>query len=330
MCVGVGVSIFFFVMLFAGIQKEEAKFSDIWKQLTIWPALLATCVYLIGHWLRGIRCSLILYPYKKLSFKHAMQLVWIGYAANNILPFRLGEFFRAYVLTKREQVDYGVSLSTLFIERILDGLAVFILLFCAALFADYNPYIEKLSWIAGMVFVGAFSVVVLARFAQNGFIKLVSLLCSLFPRSLGNKVEHFGHKLIEGTQCLQWDRRLPGILLLSLLIWVVEGGMFLLMLKAFNFPMSWVAAYLAMTITNLGALLPSAPSGMGVFHYFCTKGLMLSGVISVTAAGLSYALTIHVLQVVPITVLGLGALYTYGLNLRTLLSAKQDTDNQLT
>ena len=120
------------------------------------------------------------------------------------------------------------------------------------------------------------------------------------------------------------DRRLPGIIGMSLVIWLVEGGMFLLMLGAFGWPLSLFAAYLAMSITNLGVLVPSSPGHIGTFHAFCAKVLLLTGVVTTSSLAFGYAAVLHLLQLIPVTILGLIALYSYGFNLRTLWGIPKD------
>lgn len=318
---GVVISGVFLYVLLVGMGDGEKQLTQVWSEMKLWPAVAATLLYLLGHLLRGLRCAWILRPYQRISTWDATQLVWIGYAANNVLPARLGEFVRASVLTIREKVPYGISLSTLLVERILDGMAIVGILWVAALYMPANTFVDSLMWVAGLIFLGAFAVVMLARFWKSMFLRLITFFCQPLPEGIRDKVEGLGHKILEGTECLQWDRRLPGILLMSLLIWVVEGSMFLLMLSAFGLPMTLVAAYLTMTITNLGVLVPSTPSNMGTFHFFCTKGLLVAGAISTVSTGLSYAIAVHLLQVLPVTVLGLWSLYAYGFNLRMMWSA---------
>lgn len=315
---GFGISSVCLYLVLRGVYWDELL--KAWYKMEWWWALAAVSTYLFGQWLRGIRCSWILRPYRKISTWDATQVVWIGYAANNILPARLGEFVRSYVLTRREKLDYGISLSTLFIERILDGLAIVGILWVAISFSPRYAWIDSIGWVAGGIFSVALLVVLLARIWANTFRNLLSWAASWLPAKISGKIENFGHRLLEGTACLQWDRRLPGILGLSLLIWLIEGAMFAIMLLAFGWKFSLLAACLAMAITNLGVLIPSSPGHIGTFHAFCTKVLLLTGIVTSESMGFGYAAAIHVLQLVPVTVLGLWSLYAYGFNLRLLWS----------
>lgn len=316
------VSVLFFVWALRGVKWNKVMQS--WAQIQWGWACLAAAAYLVGMWLRGLRCAWILRPYRTISSWHGTQLVLIGYAANNILPARLGELVRSYALTRREKVDYGISLSTLLMERILDGLAIVGILWFAGSFISKRAWIDEIGWVAGSIFVGAMIVVLLARLGAGFYKRLLAWGTGLLPGGLGSKVESFGLRLFDGTHCLQWDRRLPGILGMSVLIWLVEGSMFAIMLKAFGWPMSWLAAYLAMSITNLGVLVPSSPGHLGTFHAFCSKVLVVVGVVATKSDALGYAAAVHLFQLVPVTLLGLWAMNRYGLSLSSIWKLKDE------
>ena len=328
---GLGISAFCFYLVsrkirWGALQQELTKIDLNW-------CFLAVAIYLLGHILRGVRCSWILRPYRKLTVLQATQVVWIGYAANNVLPARLGEFVRSYILAKRENLPQGITLSTLFIERILDGVAIAGILFVAALMGPSSDIITGVGWLAGLIFIGATVVLIAARVWKSTFHKLISWGAGFFPQSISGKLEGFTHKLLDGTECLQYDRRTLGVLGLSLLIWLVEAAMFLCLFPAFGFTFSLIAACLTMSMTNLGVLIPSGPSGMGAFHLACQQTLqltVLAGVATAVAAtkGFAYAIVGHALQVIPITLLGIWALYSYGLNLRGVWKMKQAEEKE--
>ena len=110
---------------------------------------------------------------------------------------------------------------------------------------------------------------------------------------------------------------------LSLGIWLLEAGMFLALLPALGLPgpappgPCWPWA-----VTNLGLLVPSTPGFIGPFHFFCMQTMMALGVAP--AASFAYAVLVHATFYVPITLWGLLALFTYGVEfarLRTITRA---------
>ena len=90
-------------------------------------------------------------------------------------------------------------------------------------------------------------------------------------------------------------------------------GMFLMVLPAFGLPARPDWAVLTMAVTNLGILVPSTPGYVGPFHYFCIMTLGLLGVGELTAT--SYAITVHAVFYVPITLWGIGLMLRYGIEI---------------
>jgi uncharacterized membrane protein YbhN (UPF0104 family) len=78
---------------------------------------------------------------------------------------------------------------------------------------------------------------------------------------------------------------------------------------AFELDLPWVAAPSLLLFVSLGHLIPSAPSGVGTYHFFCLAGLKLFGVGAATAA--SVALVGHALAVVPLTVVAIPFVYPF-------------------
>ncbi|MEM1008044.1 MAG: lysylphosphatidylglycerol synthase transmembrane domain-containing protein, partial [Myxococcota bacterium] len=175
-------------------------------------------------------------------------------------------------------------------------------------------------WVAGSIFFGASGVLLLMRFTRAWFAYILELCCGFLPEALGAKIHGFGVHMMEGIHCLRWDRFGLGVLCSSVLIWLVEGAMFLALLPAFGLSASLVMAYIAMSMTNLGSLVPAGPGNLGTFHVFCAKALVLFGVPYGSAVG--YAVVLHALQYIPLTLLGLVALNLYGFRLRTFFSLK--------
>jgi hypothetical protein len=91
------------------------------------------------------------------------------------------------------------------------------------------------------------------------------------------------------------------------------------MLGAFDLPLNPGWALLAMAITNIGILVPSAPGHIGPFHYFAMQALISVGVTDTTAA--AYALMVHLAIFVPLTLWGAGILWRQGLVLSQAIAS---------
>ena len=84
-----------------------------------------------------------------LSTVTATQIVVLGYAVNNVLPARLGELARAAMLRDRAGVSFAYSLTITLVERLLDAIAIFVLLGISVLYLNMDGLLlAPVVWIA--------------------------------------------------------------------------------------------------------------------------------------------------------------------------------------
>ena len=83
--------------------------------------MAATLVYLSSFPVRALRWRLILREQKLLSLKEVMASVFVGYMANNVLPARAGEIYRAHYLGRRVRMSRSGVAASIVVERTFDG-----------------------------------------------------------------------------------------------------------------------------------------------------------------------------------------------------------------
>ncbi|MGN6675794.1 MAG: lysylphosphatidylglycerol synthase transmembrane domain-containing protein, partial [Thermomicrobiales bacterium] len=114
--------------------------------------LPAIVIYFAGVWVRALRWRHLLAPVRPLTARALFPVVVIGYMANDILPWRLGEFVRAYALREREHVPASASLATIAVERIFDGLAMLCFLLVASVFIPLDARLRRIALVAALIF----------------------------------------------------------------------------------------------------------------------------------------------------------------------------------
>lgn len=271
-----------------------------------WTPLLVL-VYLSGFLLRGLRWQIMLRPMKPVAWTSSTAIVIIGYAANNVLPARLGELVRVYSLHRRERIPAASALASVAVERIFDGLALLAIFVVTAVLGVFAPeherIVERVGIAVAVVFLGGLAVVLLGRLRSAWVEALLLLPTGLFPPRLAERVRGLAHAAFAAVSFLRVDASLPMFVFLSLAIWLVEGGMFWLGLYAFGLPAGPLTAYFTLALVNFGLIVPSAPAYVGVFEG-CTI-LAFAAFGQSQEIALSYSILIHFLQFAPITLLGL-------------------------
>jgi uncharacterized membrane protein YbhN (UPF0104 family) len=279
-------------------------------QARIWPWVpAAVATYLLGQVVRGWRCQLLVRPDASISLATATHVVVVGYAVNNVLPARLGELARAGMLAERAGLPAIHALGVTFLERLLDGLAILCLLVVAIFTLGDATWLETAAAPAATAFALATAAVAATVVAPGPVVSAARRLGGL----AGPRAQLLAIRLAVQTTASVRAMRRPelaiGAAASSIAIWAIEAAMFWLILGAFDLPLRYDWALLAMAVTNLSVLLPSSPGHIGTFHYFCQQALISVGVAA--PLGLAYATAVHLVFFVPLTLWGGGLILAY-------------------
>lgn len=294
---GLAVSAALLVYLFshADLRAIGARLAD-----THWGFLAASVALSLGSlWARSRRWGYLFPPGANPS--GLFNAVMIGYMANNLLPLRAGEVVRAYVVTRRGQ-RFWTTVTTMVVERVLDGLAIGLLL--ASLFL-LIPVPRELEW-AALVFLS----LDLALIAFLGVFALAPTRCNRLARiltggrpSLAARLERLLDTLDRGLAGVRAPRHVLPMLGWSCAIWIAQVASIWAGFHAARLDLPLVAAWTTLAFLGLGVSLPSSPGFVGVVQAAVVTALRLFSVPYDDA--LSFSLLLHVSQFVPVTVWGL-------------------------
>ena len=104
------------------------------------------------------------------------------------------------------------------------------------------------------------------------------------------------------------------VVILSIAIWFCSALVYYFCLLAINleetYDLAWYVGLIVLVFTTMSIVVPSSPDYVGTYHYLCQIPLVMFG-ISATDA-LSYALLAHVINILPVTLVGLVMAYYEG------------------
>jgi glycosyltransferase 2 family protein len=304
--------------VFVSLAMRHLEFASVLRSLRSakllpWVPLAATA-YLAGHLVRGQRLRVLVRRESTLSLATASNIVVVGYASNNVLPARLGEFVRAGMLAERTGIPLTQSLTITFIERLLDGITILVLLLVGAAALPVRPqWMWDVARLGSLVFGVALAVLLVAVVLPRFLVSLASRVSSALRPRGRDRVVALAMSVTAAGACLRRPRDVVAIGAYSLLVWLLESAMFALILPAFGLKLQLAPALTTMSVTNLGILVPSSPGFVGSFHFFCSQALVAQGVPAATALG--FALLVHLTFYVPVTLWGAGAMLWYGVEI---------------
>lgn len=266
-----------------------------------------------------------------LATGQAFHILNVSYFVNGVLPLRLGEVARAYLASRAlPPVPLLRSASTIIVERLLDLLAVLVLL-GLALAAAPLPDEYRLTALVGLgtVLVGFVVLIFLANqrdFARRTIAKIAGWLPFLARFNLESWLEHF----LDGLLLLT-DLRLLGKAIgwtgISWGLSVVAG--YILMFAFFD-SASWVSTCLYIAAASFVIAIPAVPGNIGTYEWAVMLALAATGYGSVTdPVVISFAVVLHAVNLGVYTLLGGVGLVYEGITLGQLADGVQAMNRQL-
>lgn len=299
---GLVIGLVFLYLAFSGQDFKEI--GDTLGQANYWWLLPGLASYFVGVFIRAIRWHYLLGPIQKVSTRRLFPVVVIGYMANNVLPVRMGEVVRAYVLDRREGVRKTAALATIVVERIMDGLTMILFLAVASLFVTVSSDIQGIEKLAAVVFLAGIILFFVVAHSRTWMRRLENLGLRFVPGKIRPKVAGLAESFIDGLQVLRQWKDLLIVFGLSVLAWLFEAGLFWSVALAFStLHLPATAIIMALAVANLATLVPSTPGYVGPFD--AAAKLVLQQIFGVGSVALSYIILLHAALYLPVTLFGL-------------------------
>ena len=322
--VGVLISVALLIVALGGLNLSEV-WLDLQQANLIW-LVPGVSVYFVSVAVRSWRWGYLLQPARPLSIRQLYSVVVIGYMGNNIYPARIGELLRAYVLRCRHDVPMAFSLSTVFLERIIDGLvmAAFVLIGLPRV-PNLAPQVLNVVAMLSVLLVAAISVFFGLALAPHTAEKLAgAVINTLAPRRFRPRLMAFASRFVQGAQALRRPADLLAIVLSTILIWLIETLKYWFVMHAFGLEarLGYIDLMLVNGAANLFTVIPAAPGFVGTFDLAGIGTLTALGVERVAAA--AYTLVLHAVLWLPVTALGAFFMLREGLRWADLRQAEAE------
>lgn len=309
------------LLWYAFRDVDPAEVWDNVRQANLPLLLLGTVVVTLPFPLRALRWRPLLRPILPGSrFRPRFAATCIGFMANNLLPARVGEFARAYALSRLEPVRVSASFGSLVVERMFDGIVVVMLLLAALAWPTFPDFSERdfggiALWV-GAIVLGVFAfMLALVMWPERSVRWFERTVARLLPAAVRRPIVDALEAFLEGLAALRDGRLVLEIFLWSVLTWLVAGVGMWLGLLAFGIQLPLLAGIFLQSVIALAVAIPSAPGFFGVFEAAARIGLVEVWGVESTAA-VAFAIGFHIAGFVPITVMGLYYLWRLGISWR--------------
>ncbi|MHB8891415.1 MAG: lysylphosphatidylglycerol synthase transmembrane domain-containing protein [Candidatus Limnocylindrales bacterium] len=250
------------------------------SQANLLLLVAAFVIFYLGFPLRGLRWALILRGTGlRIKVKDSTEILFLSWLVNCLVPAKLGDVYRAYLLKVNSPVSLSRTFGTVFIERILDLFAIAILGLAAGFWSFRTGFPPQVQFVAAL---GVVVVVVLGV----GLLTLRNFGRRIIGRlPLPHRVLELYDKFEDGVFGAVGVRALPRLIVLTGLIWSTEGLRLWLVVQALGFPEANLGISGAFFVALIGSLLtavPLSPAGLG---------LVEAGMVGVLVAAYNLPLT---------------------------------------
>ncbi len=292
--IGLGLSVLSVWLLLLAVD-EQASLRILRHADPLLVGLAVACLFLslsakIARW------GALLPSRPAVSFPQRFGIVHISMFLNNVLPFRIGDAARCAITVRRHGVRIGHVVSSMVAERVVDASTLTVCFLAVTPFLSGTPLqwrpqslvVPGVALVAGLMLAGG--LLLLSR-------RLAPRVWARWSPALMSSVDTWRRiASVEGWTIWVW----------SAVAWIGAFGINYVLFHALGIHVSPLVAIVVGCSTNLAMLVPSSPAQVGVYHAAATLTLVAFGVDR--SAAVSFSVLSHLVNVVPVSILGAGFL----------------------
>lgn len=266
---------------------------------------------ILSYVCQGWRWELLLRPVGRLTALRATQAIYAGLFTNEVLPMRVGEAVRAYLVSRWISVELSAVIPSMIVERLFDAVWLAVYFGLAAIFVPLPPNLLEAGDILGLAVLLGTAVFLFIIFRKH------ELHTRKPPRwRLFRAIASFFAALASGLKQIGTSQWLYLSLAISLLLVLGQILAFWLIMWAYGLRTSFWVGTVVLLVVRVGTLIPNAPANLGTYQFFTVVGLALFGVEKTQATGFSFV--VFFLLTVPLWGIGLFAISRSGMTLAAI------------
>lgn len=291
----------------ADLAAAFAHLRQGWEWLAA-AILVSFAIMVVRAW----RWQFELSPLAHVPLGRLWVVTSVAYMAINVLPVRLGEVVRPWLLSRREPVSFSNVVGNLVLEKTVDSVVLVLFILAGlSVVPGLPPWVRQ-----GAVFpvIGAgvlLAVVVLLLWRGEHVVERV--LARRLPPAAADRLRGITRAVIDGMKALPAPGLILKVFAVSVLLWFLPVLSSYLVIRAFEMPVPPEAALVVFIFIGFGTALPNAPGMVGTYQAACQLALALFGVDK--AEGLAYGLVLNGIQLGTLVLQGLIAMPLAGVTL---------------
>lgn len=257
--------------------------------------------------IRAQRWRLLCRP-ATLTFTRAFGILSVGAALTSLLPLRLGDIVRVYLVGEMERRSKVWALATIIVERIFDIVALVLITLLLLPFISLPDWTVASARVMGVLALAGIAGMCVVWFGRSRLEARIGPLADQFARGPFERLRSLARHLIDGLAVFSQPSQLLGVATWTAVLWLTTGGVLWATLMAFDVTNSPSVAMLLVIVSAAAVAVPLSPSAVGIYHAAIVEALVVVTTIGNSTAT-SVAITAHVLLFAPPVICGFASFW---------------------
>jgi uncharacterized protein (TIRG00374 family) len=284
----------------------DADLGLLWQTLIAgrhWVLLPFLAVLAVFYLANAVRWGLLLRPFGRFGVRELLPSMMIGFAANNVLPLRVGELIRVYLFARDSGQPRSGVLMTLVLERLLDLIAI-LCIFAAglALLPEAPPAMRKGMWLAAAAVAGITVALGAFSWRPERLERIWARVAARAPQAVRARGSAYLAQFAKALAPALRPGTLAAMLAQSAARWLLAALLAWLCVFAYGDPISPALSMLVIGVVALAVSLPSVPGFVGPIQAAFVFALAPFGIPQETALAASILFLLG--HWVPVTLTG--------------------------
>ena len=294
---GVSLSTAGLFLVLRGVDWQAL--GPILRQVSWGWLLAAVGVEMLTMWIGAMRWRWLFWPHYRPRTGRLFAILGVAQLANTVLPGRLGLLVRALLVGNDGAVSRATALTTLAVEKMLEGITLLPVGILLWLVLDLPDWLRISALVSAGLLLGLALVVGVGLRWRETFLGWLS------ARTTG-RLFRVSQALLDGLDALRSAQVGWRLWALSVVYWAAVLAVIGLVLRSVGLQVPPVALLALLFVLQIGVRVPSLPGNVGVFEYLGVVTLSAFGVDRTSALGAM--LVLHVVMYLPPSLVGVGYL----------------------
>lgn len=281
--------------LFIITQIDLGLFAEAWVSARYIYLLPCILFLLLGLVTRALRWQVLLDG--KLPLIRAFSIMNVAYLVNGVLPLRIGEVARVYLATQvRKPVPVMQTTSSIIVERLLDLLAVVILMLLALAVGPVPRELQQAGTFGLITALAGFAILMILAARRNLLHRLIAQLIRWLPALKRLNLDHWLDQFLDGLQPIFQPRTFLLAVMWTAISWLLSVIAGYLLMFAFFDEGSWAATALYIAAAAFAIALPAVPGNIGTYEASILLALVAMG-YEQSSTAIAFAVMVHAVNV---------------------------------